>query len=1328
MKHLFLSLAIAGICLGTVLHADATPLRKAITYEPATLRGYGTLSGAFTPMEIDGQPASELEIVCESAEKAKIVQAKYCSDLQVLPGVRSISLNMAGTPIPAWQAAGQGETLSARRGATVYILTASTPKALARMEAQVFPGGAAQVAFAPEASVPPYLDRWDKLGFRIGCRPLEAPKGSSFQKYDQNQEFDWVVRQGKMGYVFWNWIDQVSTAESFVADHFWDWGYKAARDRGLSVEVNLAAGFGHGTQLWLANRYPQEMSQRMPGYVGSAYEPMGTDGGTGYISWNSGIAWDDQLAELQQLVRRFRNDPTIVGWQEPHSELRNNILREYGQVPDRTFRDWLRRKYKTLDAVAGRWGKGLKSWDDVHVPELASFLGWGPDALDLAGPWRVSWLDHGPVGKEQIDFPAGTLAADFDDSAWPQAMLPGDDHAMFLPKGKPGVFRRTFDVPAGWLHARPKVWLYLFDLNSVWGQTVLVNLNGQEVGRSPIRPYYPHADWYEVTAALKQGTNKLAVALPSGFIGYRAYLSGAEPREYPGLGAGPDAQWTDFVDWSDDSRVDQIRRSVEMIRQVDPDRDIYLASPGDGVSGLATLARQYGCDFHDTGGMTGSWNEYRSSLMAGAGLPMSLEPGNGFLSAGDVPAFLGHWATEGLQSIDYIQTVGEIYLHDDIRKLFEEHLNDWHLFGKYHVPTGQFATLYSSRVANLINFPWNKDPNFNLPTGAPRWTWLSDFYPHVGVTDTELIAGQADKYPVIIDSNTTIMDSPMIDAIERYVRRGGIFVTYVQTGRHSTDRANSWPISKLTGYSVTAIDPLDEKGVAKSRPLHLVEGQDVYAPDQWSSPKMFNCGNGLSLKKEAPECRDLMQWDDGPIAAGVRPLGKGFIFDLGVKFSNDKIWSGNRDATDKLLNGILRWAKLQPEPAQLENLALVPDSAPARPPSNPSEFDVFHWPGDSVKFRHYISNNGLFDVWALWNMKSQTITGCIHFLDISPGGAVFVKTLAVYPVNKRADGTEELRFQLGPGETQNFLTPRNQIAGASREWFELQRAWWQGTMAPSPAPLPSLASMRKFTLPLDDPWAVKTLAAPDDPAPLAAPGLDDSRWAREGLDLALLPLPAAADSPRRILLRRRFTVPAGWDQGKVTLWVKAWAYRTFWDEGQIYCDGQLIRDHGDAVGGDDFGGLFRPGSSHLLAMVIQSKSCYLGVAGDAWLSYRPDPLESLDLSGSWGASDDALNFNRAITIPGPWNAWMARRTIKIDAAHAGQNVLLHVKAGGGIDGVIINGRCVRQPQREQDYVLNLTPWIRFGQDNQMELLHGGGKGRDLIEKLSLDFYKPGVYP
>ena len=79
---------LAGYCLALGGgRLDAAPPPAPPSYPPVKLRGYGVVAGTFTATKIDGQSAGTLRIDCQDPEKAKLVLAKYLSDLQLLPGV-----------------------------------------------------------------------------------------------------------------------------------------------------------------------------------------------------------------------------------------------------------------------------------------------------------------------------------------------------------------------------------------------------------------------------------------------------------------------------------------------------------------------------------------------------------------------------------------------------------------------------------------------------------------------------------------------------------------------------------------------------------------------------------------------------------------------------------------------------------------------------------------------------------------------------------------------------------------------------------------------------------------------------------------------------------------------------------------------------------------------------------------------------------------------------------------------------------------------------------------------------------------------------------------
>ena len=72
---MFRCLLVAGLFAVPVPQAASGP---AETFAKTELRGFGTVSGTFSRV---GGTGSVLRIVCENVAKAKLVHAKYLSDL-----------------------------------------------------------------------------------------------------------------------------------------------------------------------------------------------------------------------------------------------------------------------------------------------------------------------------------------------------------------------------------------------------------------------------------------------------------------------------------------------------------------------------------------------------------------------------------------------------------------------------------------------------------------------------------------------------------------------------------------------------------------------------------------------------------------------------------------------------------------------------------------------------------------------------------------------------------------------------------------------------------------------------------------------------------------------------------------------------------------------------------------------------------------------------------------------------------------------------------------------------------------------------------------------
>ncbi len=1305
--------------LGDTKSKRAVPGTVALPH--ISLRGYGTISATFRHLHGAGGPASLLVIQCDTPAKALLVQSKYLSDLALMPGTEPVTLDGPGGKIVAHRAGAEGLIAACAVDRVVSIFSAKQKHDILALIAAHLPKATLAGAFLPRVQIPMYLDRWDKYGLLAYYGAFTTPPGTQNDDYDFMQDFDFAAEHGPLGLVVWDNETMNDTAEGMANTPLWDWVAAECRVRHLPLHINTQSG----AALWLTNRFREETMQKAPQYCGAYYNLLEPNiGEQGYVSWNAGVAQDVELGVLQQTVRRFASDPNVVGWLEPHSETDSppqSLLVEYGPVADRSYRRFLRGRYASPAALSKAWhgdAGALPTWEEVRVPELASFLGWGPDALDMTGAWRVRSLaapdghaysndeahrvGQGPTPTEPI-LPAW-YQPEFDDTAWGRLSLPGNDRQMYLPHS-PSILRRTFEAPADWLAAHPRVWLYLWDLTELRDDTYPIYINGR---KAPEMPLTDRIHWgaIEISGLLHAGSNFIALRLPKGYIAYRFYLSPHPPNQYPNLGPMGNARWADFSDWVLWWRGQAIRRGAEMIRQIDPNRQINFMAPNLYCGVIKRVCEEYGGQFHDTGSMAGFWNEINPMLMRGSGLPATAEPGNGAPAVdgrGGFHAFWGRWLTEGIQGVHYFQHLGDITWNADIRKDFETHRRMYQMVGKYHVPFAEVAILYSFGSAHATGWPWGYDPNTNLTGGY--WAWntgftLLNYCPRDGVTEEDFEVGNVDRYRVIIDSNTSILSPELLSRIEQWVRKGGTFVTFVQTGRHTPTAPNTWPISRLTGYAVTRIDRYGAGNQPQEgQALHPAPGQKLLEGEPWTSGVR---ASGLSLKKTAPDCQDLLLWEDGSVAAGVRRLGAGRIFHLGAHFET---LGDRRDSphTTALLTQILA-------PMQVER---VPGQA------------------HGVMMRHYISNNGLHDVWVLFNDRETPVTtDLIFLLKTKPRHCLAVKTGQETPLSTEGDRHGVRGIVLEPYETHMFLTPRPGMELAPLEWLSVQRSWWRTSRTPSSTPLPTPASDQHHTIDLNNGWAFKPVDGMEAKqiAALLAAHVDDAHWERMRLGIWSLP---AHQNVKHAVLRKRFTVPTHWTAGQKEIWVRSWSASTFRDRGAIYLDGAQIQDfNADGMSGYVATERLKAGSEHVLALEIQGRHSLCGATGSAWISHLPDPAFQQDLGGEWSATRDGLQETAPVNLPGPFQGMFVTRTFRLSPEHAGRNILCYIDAEGPVVGVLINGVMISRHHHMlgHDFALDLTPLIRPGEENSLELISRSPDSVCTVHTIELRFYDPAVYP
>ena len=441
----------------------------------------------------------------------------------------------------------------------------------------------------------------------------------------------------------------------------------------------------------------------------------------------------------------------------------------------------------------------------------------------------------------------------------------------------------------------------------------------------------------------------------------------------------------------------------------------------------------------------------------------------------------------------------------------------------------------------------------------------------------------------------------------------------------------------------------------------------------------------------------------GQLPPAWRHVGKGLVIDLGVRYSQGA-GTGDPTRVRPLMEGIFDWAGIQRVPGSMDQ-----------------DFVEF----GNVLRRYYVSNNGLYDVWTLWDTKGDPITSTLRFGSLKPAYALDIGSGQRIPIQTDASGASSLpNLSFDARGTKVILTPRGKLAEAPAEWFALQRGWWAGTAGTGPL-LPQ--EKPKLAYDMSEDWALQPVPdANSDSSALADPKVDDSTWKR--VPLGIISVPDYPDL-QHAMLRKKFTVPANWTGGRVSLWVQSWT-QTFYGKGEVYLDGKSLGKSSpyDVEDGDP-DGVLKPGSDHLLAIEVWADGKKpVGVPGAAWLSFRPTPAKHEDLSGNWTISTDGLAAGVAAPLPGLFDGKLATRNVDIDAAQSARNVVVHASgSGNNLCGVIINGHYVERFHHRlgNEFNLNVTPWVKFGQPNEVRLVT---VGRFTLTEAAIDYYDKSAYP
>lgn len=116
---------------------------------------------------------------------------------------------------------------------------------------------------------------------------------------------------------------------------------------------------------WLTHRYPEVLNVSMEGIT---YR----HGMRRHYNYNSPVYQQLCARITREMAEHFKDHPAVVGWQIDN-ELNCEMHVFYSDADHTAFREWLQRKYGSLDALNQAWGtvfwsQTYTAWEQVYLP------------------------------------------------------------------------------------------------------------------------------------------------------------------------------------------------------------------------------------------------------------------------------------------------------------------------------------------------------------------------------------------------------------------------------------------------------------------------------------------------------------------------------------------------------------------------------------------------------------------------------------------------------------------------------------------------------------------------------------------------------------------------------------------------------------------------------------------------------------------------------------------------------------------------------------------------------------------------------------------------
>lgn len=1295
---LLLSVGVVSVCLLLAACSDSTGPRPGEASSPGApavrLRGFGDLRLDQHEQVRRDDGGSWTTFAAEDAGHAAITAAKYLADATAVGPVRVVpAADLPGTVLRLDPG---GWWVLAVDGPRVHVVFAPTREALAARCAAA--GTSAWTPVDPARHLR-WLDCFDNaaVGFWF--------YGGGVLPKDPEADMRWFA-DNRFTMCVTGTTETRLVAPGVLDTTVLDW--YAAKAKQYDVPYRMLVDWASpGRARFIRNLVPLPHIPDPDAPLVSAGAPgMDVQARAMETAWEPIAATDPWMHDARRrIAAHAAQDPRFMG-HHVSSELGGCSLLGLERVtglPEtrRAWQAYLRDGLKLDLASASQRHTGRpdawRSWDEVPVPRVRDFVGGEPAAaIELrSGGWEGK-ADRGKAGDAAGWFdpardPGGWVPLDANDAL---IMQHGRDHGP----GEPVYWlRRTVELPAGrlatpqFLHVSRNWWHGPHSRLRAW-------LNGRPL--ADLTDYNPVAADNAMCFALGDsavaGSNVLVLDVRAEPIPSFIFIAPVGRQVYPDLGEPLNRRWFDALEFAARLRAEGMEASMRATRQGDATRPMKVMAPGNHYDALVELFGRYGAYPHDTGQAGACWAPWTTSAILARGGQHSSEPGSPGESVEALRQMMAFYLMLGDDAVD-------IVFHNDLYRTKPE-LAQWlaanrqllDCIGKARRETPQVAVLRSNRATRLgFGAPYNWDITRGELQACGRTGQIVDL--------PDVAAGFVDAFPVLFDAGTAVLTEADIDTIEGYVRRGGTFVALHNTGMHSIERANAWPISRLTGLKPKQDAPIGGKNIRFSDTQDLCPGMRGRDVQGWGLVldwmKRDVTGASLSLEPTDGAVEAIASWQDGlGVAIGCRRLGKGRVFTLGSTW-----WRDSRDYDRAFRNDPGK----RPQLDQLLTALGVPRASTT--------------PAPEVWAEQWRSKNGIFDIYPVAMLRTQpdtAVTGDITLLRAAAPAAIWEVSKPGSPAmaTRWADGRLVL-----PGITAEpmlprvFAAPRADLRLAALHWLQTQREQWSRLEAVEPVAAPPPAPAAEV-LPLVDGWRASDGATVEGWQQDAPP-----TWKPVQLgSFAAMGFPEDA----RVAAVRRIVLPTEWNGRRVRLVFDA--YTWFFGlnpHARLWLDGKPLAP----PGGNE--AVFRPQPDSsfnldvteqardgvlLLALEIDGRAAAkpgwspgrpAGVTGVFYLRPEDAPLATQPLD-AWQAASDVNVLSPAPSgMTATYNVLETRFTLP--ASWPGRRLFLRTPATG-LNTLILNNRPI-VVTRESDR-LDITGLVRRDGDNVLRWIPDGSFG------------------